>query len=158
MDASVSELRAAILQAARGAGIPLAQAEDAARILAPKPALFLDLLNEPDTPFAVSGDQARGGRTLWNSPSVADLSAGYGQAKWLFAPGGAAGYLLDLGFCVDQSDTGFIIRPGGTPLPCPQRVHLPPAVHDRLKDAAAKIYVPATDASRDGAGAGADGD
>ncbi|MEO0485616.1 MAG: DUF3726 domain-containing protein [Pseudomonadota bacterium] len=170
LDLSRSELRALLLRAARGAGLPLGHAEDWSRAVSmfgDEAALtaLADAL-EAGWPGPCDPTSAESAKALSALPPAVDaLGAGAGRVvmRGVDYPALLAPYLdmerLGRGIhavaTVDGPDTHLTL---GAPQPAvsrPQRMLMPQQLYDRLNTLAHRTYVPATAASRAGAGAGA---
>lgn len=147
---SIYEIEAVAFKAARGAGVPLGHAEDFARAVA------MLAMTRPQDLWCVT--QALDSGEVMQVPLAIDaLRCGQDAVRLTGTPLIQA-YLdraaLDCGTPMEWS--GGMVRYGGV-LPVPKIVptDVPPDVWDTLLGYAQRTYVPATEASRAGAGAGA---
>lgn len=169
MKRSRAELKAHVLRAGRGAGLPLAQAEDVALVAA-------DLVaagGATELPGALQGpfgriDFARA-RVALAGPAAIDL-AGAG-ATVPIADADAPQLLValvrqarraGLAVALTAHGNGWRLAPCADPVveaaPGMGPVEVSDEVWEALDVLARRTYVPATDASRQGAGQGSDGD
>lgn len=153
---SRAEVSAALLKAARAAGVPLAQAEDASLAFVDDVSLFLELLAEPPRAFTHAGAHLHGGRCLWDGPGALDLCQ-LQVVTWTDPPNAAGLTRLAAyaGAAVTQTGDDLTLSKSAPVTQAYQRVQMEPATWDALDRAAAKIYVPNSEQSRAGAGTGA---
>lgn len=150
MKRSINEVESVAFKAARGAGVPLGHAEDFARAVA------MLAMTRPQDLWCVT--QALDNGEIMQVPLAIDaLRCGQAEVPLTGTPLVQA-YVdraaLDYGMPMEW--TGTVLRNGGQ-LPAPKATptNVPLNVWDTLLGYAQRTYVPATEASRAGAGAGA---
>lgn len=149
MKRSVTEIEAMALKAARGAGVPLGHAEDFARAVAMLAMIKPQALGE--VPGALQGD------LVLKAPLAIDALRCGAKAVPLPDHVLVAGYLARAAADFDmpfEYVSGVARRGGAMPAPRLGPVDVPDMVWGALDKLAQKTYVPATAASRAGAGAG----
>lgn len=150
MKRSINEIEALAFKAARGADVPLGHAEDFAR------AVGMLAMTQPDKLDCVT-DALRSEEVVAVPLAIDALRCGAERVPLSGSPL-IAGYLdratLDFGVLI-QWDGANISLGGNVPRPTKGPVAVPDQVWAALEAFAQKTYVPATAASRAGAGAGA---
>lgn len=163
---SGNEIAAMVLRAARGAGVPLAMAEDLAAATGWAEGdlgAFSDALTTDAPPAQFEGLTVTGLRAAYDGPLAIDLALAYpgkritingvDEPRVLRALVRSAAQLNGLPFRLDQR---VLVAGEGPATPPPSlRADVDDTIWERLARLAAKTYVPDSEASRlSGAGAG----